>query len=118
MQSEKIKDLLVDAIDDLKGQEIRAIFVGDVTSVTDWMVVASGTSGRHVASIAEHVKTELKQSGCSALGIEGLESGEWVLVDFGSVVAHIMQPETRRFYDLESLWGVKPGRSSLIDADN
>lgn len=115
MQSEEIKNRVVEAIDDMKGLDIRSLHVGDITSVADWMVIASGTSNRHVKSLANNVRTELKDSGVVTLGTEGEETGEWVLVDFGDVIVHIMQPETRRFYDLESLWGVKPNLPA--DAD-
>ncbi len=108
MQAEDAKELIIDALDDLKAKDIRALYVGDVTSVADWMVIASGTSNRHVKSLGDHVNVKLKEQGVRPIGVEGEDSAEWMLVDFGDVVVHIMMPETRRFYDLESLWRVRP----------
>ena len=117
MQSEEIKKLVIEAVEDLKGQDVESLFVGDVTSVADWMVIASGTSNRHVKSLANQVSTSLKEKGVRPLGVEGEDSADWVLVDFGSVIVHLMLPETRRFYDLESLWGVKPLANPELDGE-
>jgi ribosome-associated protein len=97
--------LIVDALEDLKALDIRIVDVRGQTSVTDWLVIASGTSSRHVKSLADHVAQEMKvKHGISALGSEGADAAEWVLVDFDSVVLHVMQPPIREFYDLERLW--------------
>ena len=117
MHSDAIKDHVLTALDDLKAQDIKVLSVAEITSVADWMVVASGTSSRHIKSLANNVNIELKQLGVKPLGIEGEDSAEWVLVDFGAVVVHLMLPETRRFYDLESLWGVVPKASMAADSD-
>ena len=117
MESDAIKDLVSNAIDDLKGQDIKCLFVGDITSVSDWMVIASGTSNRHVKSIADNVAMQAKAENLTLLGREGEETAEWVLLDYGSVVVHLMLPDTRRFYDLESLWGVKPSAQVELDSD-
>ena len=117
MNNEALKDLIVEAIDDLKGQEVTSLYIGDVTSVADWMVIASGTSNRHVKSIANNVAFEAKKAGEPALGIEGEDEGEWVLIDFTDVVVHIMLPTTRKFYDLESLWKIKPANAQADDQD-
>ena len=96
---------IVDALEDLKALDIRIVDVRGQTSVTDWLVIASGTSSRHVKSLANHVAQEMKvKYGVGALGSEGADAAEWVLVDFDSVVLHVMQPPTREFYDLERLW--------------
>lgn len=116
MQSEDIKKAAEAAIDDMKGQDIVSLHVGDLTSVADWMVIASGTSNRHIKSLANNVSVELKSAGVKPLGIEGEDGAEWVLVDFGSVIVHLMLVETRKFYDLESLWGVRP--SASVDVEN
>ena len=104
MTSEALRDHVVAALEDLKGHDILTLKVADLTTITDYMVLVSGTSNRHVKSLAEHVALEAKKSGSPALGIEGDDVSEWVLVDFGDIVVHVMQPSIREFYDLESLW--------------
>lgn len=102
-------ETIVSALEDVKGQEISVLEVTELTDVTDYLVVASGTSGRQVKALAQNVIDECKVKGYRALGVEGLDGGEWVLVDFGDAVVHVMLPETRAFYDLEKLWSVRPG---------
>jgi len=106
MQTEALKQVALDALDGLKGTDIVAFDVRDMTSVTDYMIVASGTSDRHVKSLAGAVVQACKQAGVAPLGVEGEREGEWVLVDLGDVVVHVMQPRTREFYALEKLWSV------------
>ena len=108
MESEAILKLVVDALDDMKGNDIQTLAVGDISSIADFMVIASGTSNRHVKSLAENVELEAKKQGLRAIGVEGADSAEWILVDLGGVIVHIMLPATRAFYDLESLWTLKP----------
>lgn len=96
-----------EALDDLKALEPVFLDVRALTSVMDWLVVASGTSSRHVKSLADNVLMKAKEQGIRPLGVEGERVGEWVLVDFGDVVVHVMQPATRSFYDLERLWSVQ-----------
>jgi ribosome-associated protein len=86
--------------------------VKPLTSVADLMVVASGTSTRHVKSIADRVRERVKENGFMPLGVEGEEASEWVLVDLGDIIVHVMQPDTRRFYDLEKLWSMTPQDSA------
>lgn len=93
-----------EALDELKAVDITIMDVSAVTSAMDYMVIASGSSGRHAKSIAENVIEKSKKAGTCPLGVEGMVQPEWVLVDLGDIVVHIMQAETRRFYDLESLW--------------
>ena len=100
----QLKQFVIDKIDDLKGRDIIDLDVTGKSSVTDTMVVCSGNSKRHVVSIAEHVALEAKRAGNPALSIEGQDEGEWVLVDLGDVVVHVMQDQTRDFYQLEKLW--------------
>ena len=96
---------IVDALEDLKALDIRIVDVRGQTSVTDFLVIASGTSSRHVKSLADYVAQEMKaKHSVAALGSEGADAAEWVLVDFDSVVLHVMQPPIREFYDLERLW--------------
>lgn len=104
MQVDELKQMVITAIEDLKGEDIRELDVKGKTSVTDIMIIASGTSSRHVKSIANNVVIEAKQAGVKPLGVEGEEQGEWVLVDLGDIVVHVMQPHIREFYDLEKLW--------------
>ncbi|MDH5471519.1 MAG: ribosome silencing factor [Gammaproteobacteria bacterium] len=106
MQAKELKKLVIEAIEDLKGENIVEMDVTDKTSVTDVMIIVSGTSSRHVKSIANNVVEESKKAGIKPLGVEGDVQGEWVLVDLGDVVVHVMQPHIRDFYDLEKLWSV------------
>lgn len=104
MPSEELVKLVVAALEDLKAQDIISINVREKTSVTDFMVIASGTSSRHVKSLVDNVLEKVKEQGVRPLGSEGLDSGEWALLDLGDVVVHVMQVATRQFYDLERLW--------------
>jgi ribosome-associated protein len=105
-QEDKLLKLVVDALEELKGVDIRILDVSKLTSITDRMVVASGTSSRHVKSLADNVIRKTKQAGFRALGVEGEQAAEWVLVDLGDVVVHVMMPAVREFYALEKLWSV------------
>ena len=104
MQGEKIVELVIDALEDMKAVDIKTIDVTDRSNVTDFMVIATGTSRRHVKSAAENVQMVLKDNGLQPKGTEGADVSEWVLVDIGDVVVHVMMPDTRDFYDLEKLW--------------
>jgi ribosome-associated protein len=104
MKADKLKHLIVGALDDLKAVNTVTLDVTGLTDVMDCLVIASGTSNRHVKSLANNVSMEAKKQGVRPLGVEGDDAGEWVLVDFGDVVVHIMLPATRDLYDLERLW--------------
>jgi ribosome-associated protein len=106
MQADELKTIARQALEDRKGLNIVEFDVRDMTSVTDFMLIASGTSDRHVKSLADAVLVACKQAGVQPLGVEGEREGEWVLVDLGDVVVHVMQPRTREFYALEKLWSV------------
>ena len=95
------------ALDDLKAVEPVVLDVRELISVMDWLIVASGTSSRHVKSLSDSVIMKAKEQGVRPIGVEGERVGEWVLVDFGDVVVHVMQPAARSFYDLERLWSVQ-----------
>ncbi|WP_137820147.1 MULTISPECIES: ribosome silencing factor [unclassified Pseudomonas] len=104
MASEDLVKLAIAALEDIKAQDITTIDVREKTSVTDFMVIASGTSSRHVKSLVDNVLEKVKEKGVRPLGSEGLDTGEWALLDLGDVVVHVMQVATRQFYDLERLW--------------
>ena len=116
MTIDEIKQLAIDALEDLKAEDITVLDVRGKTTVTDWIIVASGTSSRHVKSIANNVIADAKKSGRPPLGSEGEEDGEWVLVDLGDVIVHVMQRQVREFYDLESLWRVDVAHRQEKDA--
>lgn len=106
MTIDALKKFAVDTLDDMKAEDITALDVRDKTTVTDWLIIATGSSSRHVKAIANTITTESKKAGNPPLGIEGENDGEWVLVDLGDVIVHVMQQQVREFYDLESLWSV------------
>jgi ribosome-associated protein len=108
MKASPLVKLVTHAMEDIKGLDLRVLDVRLLTTITDHMVVCTGTSNRHVKSIAENVLVKAKQQGYRPLGVEGLDAAEWVLVDLGDVVAHVMQAQTRAFYQLEKLWDVLP----------
>jgi ribosome-associated protein len=99
------KKLVITALEDIKAHDIVAIDVRKLTSIFDWIIVASAESGRQTKALARHVRDKLKESGSVIIGTEGEETGEWVLVDAGDVVTHVMQPAARQYYNLEELWG-------------
>ncbi|MEQ9546032.1 ribosome silencing factor [uncultured Marinobacter sp.] len=108
MQAEQLKDLVISALGEVKAQDVSVIDVRDRTSVTDYMVLASGTSNRHLKSLADSVIAEAKEQGVRASNVEGNNVSDWILVDLGDVVVHVMMPATREFYDLERLWRDAP----------
>jgi ribosome-associated protein len=97
--------IAVAALEDIKGKEITVMNVGHLTSLFDKMIVASGDSTRHVKSLADNVRDKLKEAGADIIGVEGEQVGEWVLVDAGDIVVHVMHPTVRAHYNLEELWG-------------
>jgi len=99
------KKLVVSALEDIKAHDIQAIDVRRLTSIFDWIIVASADSARQTKALARHVRERLKESGAAIVGTEGEDSAEWILVDAGDVVAHVMQPAVRQYYNLEELWG-------------
>ena len=101
-----LKAVAIAALEDLKGLDITVIDVTKQTDVTDYMIVATGTSNRHVKSLANNVIEEMLKRDIKPHGVEGLEDGEWVLVDLVDVVVHIMLSQTRKFYDIERLWSM------------
>ena len=108
MNSENLCALVVAALVDIKAQDIIELDVRDMTKVTDYMVVASGTSNRHVRALVENVAEEARKSGHRPIGVEGESGGEWVLLDLQDVLVHVMLPKVREFYNLEKLWSIVP----------
>lgn len=106
MDSLAVKELAEAALDDLKAVNVEVLDVSSLTDVMEYLVVASGTSNRHVKSLADSVIVAAKKAGVPPLGVEGQDAGEWVLVDLAGVVVHVMLPATRAFYDIERLWSV------------
>ncbi len=104
MNSEQVKDQVIDALEDVKGQDIKVMDIADISDFADFMIVVSGTSDTHVKALARSASDKLRTAGVKPLNEDGSEVGEWVLVDFGDVVLHVMRPEVRAYYDLEKLW--------------
>ena len=106
MQVEALRDLVQNTLEDMKAVDIQVLDVREKTSITDYFIVATGTSDRHVKACAETVTFKAKQAGETALGHEGFEEGEWALIDLNGVVVHVMQARVRDFYQIERLWSV------------
>lgn len=116
MTEDVLVQLVIDALEDLKGADIIELDVRGVTTIADWMIIASGNSDRHVKSLAENVRRRASEAGVKVLGVEGENEGDWVLIDLGEVIVHVMLPRVRDFYALEKLWRVDAGRDARADA--
>jgi len=117
MNSEQLCTLIVDALDDVKAQDIIRLDVRRMTSVTDFMIVASGTSNRHVKALVDNVSEKAREAGHKPIGVEGEEGGEWVLLDLQDALVHVMLPKVREFYNLEKLWSFgSAGDLAVTDA--
>ncbi|MCL2918071.1 ribosome silencing factor [Shewanella litorisediminis] len=104
MRSEELKQFVVDKIEDLKARDLVVLDVSKHSNITDYMVICSGTSKTHVRAIAENLLSKAREANITILGSEGRDTSEWVLVDLGEVILHVMQEQTRDFYQLEKLW--------------
>lgn len=111
-ETQQLVDVTQNALDDLKAKDVLTLDVRSLTSLADVMIIASGTSSRHVKSLADNVVKMVKEAGLKPLGMEGERDGDWILIDLAGVIVHVMQPATRAFYDLERLW--TPGASGHI----
>lgn len=105
MQPEEVRDAAVAALEDAKAHDIKVMEVTGLTDITDYMILATGTSSRHVKSVADRLVDAMKKLDQRPLGIEGTEDSEWILIDVDDAIVHIMQADAREFYDLEKLWG-------------
>lgn len=108
MNGEQLSRLVVAALGDVKGLDIVRLDVRDMTSVTDYMILASGTSKRHVQALADNVARKARAAGHRPAGVEGEDGGEWVLLDLEDALVHVMLPKVRAFYNLEKLWSLSP----------
>ncbi len=108
MGSEELCDLVVDALEEIKAVDVVTLDVRKMTTVTDWMIVASGTSSRHVKALIDNVTEKAKAAGHRPAGVEGEAGSEWVLLDLQDALVHVMLPKVREFYNLEKLWSIAP----------
>lgn len=114
MHIDTLKNLAIEALEELKARDITQLDVSKLTEVTDLMLIASGTSTRHVAALAQNLVEKAKADGLHPRGVEGGENADWVLVDLGDIVVHVMLPEARALYDLERLWADLPNDAGAI----
>lgn len=120
MTPEALRNLIVEALEHKKGRDVVTMDVTAISDVTDYMIVVSGTSNRHVKALVDQVVEAASMAGLAPLGVEGRDTNEWVLVDMGDALVHVMQAETRDFYDLERLWSELPadaGRTSFAKGE-
>jgi len=108
MNSKQLSDLVVQALEEVKAKDIVKLDVRNLTTVTDYMIVASGTSNRHVKALADAVSDKSRKAGHKPAGIEGAAGSEWVLLDLQDTLVHVMLPRVREFYNLEKLWSLSP----------
>jgi ribosome-associated protein len=113
MELRKLQRVIVDALEDVKAQDIRVFDTSGLSDLFDRVVIATGSSNRQTRSLALSVQEDVEANGGEVISIEGLETGEWVLVDCGDVIVHILQPMLRAYYQLEGMWGAKPVRVKL-----
>jgi len=113
MDLKKLQRVVIDALEDVKAQDIQVYNTTELTGLFDRVVIASATSNRQSRALAASVRDKVKERGGGVISVEGEDTGEWVLVDLGDVVVHIMQPSIRAYYNLEEIWGGKPVRVKL-----
>ena len=117
MDIRKLQRVIVDALEDVKAQDIKVFNTSHLTALFDRVIVASGTSNRQTKALASSVREGVKEAGGDIISTEGEDIGEWVLVDCGDAIVHILQPALRQYYNLEEIWGDKPVRIKLSTPD-
>ncbi len=110
MDIRKLQKIVVSALEDIKGKDIEVINTTKLTSMFDRLIIATGDSNRQVKSLARNVQDKVREAGGEIVSTEGEDAGEWVLVDIGDVVVHVMQPSVRAYYNLEELWQATPAQ--------
>lgn len=110
MKATKLRDFAVKTVEDMKGQDIVTLDIQKLSTIADYMLVVTGTSTRHVKSIADELSKRAKEQGIAIKGLEGATQAEWILLDLGDVIVHVMQAPVRKLYDLEALWSMSPGK--------
>jgi ribosome-associated protein len=108
MQVEAIKHAAIEALEEIKARDITVLDVRKMTSLFDFMIIASAESTRQTRALVNNVQDKLRELGARVQGVEGEQSGEWVLIDLGEIIVHVMQPAVRAYYNLETLWGGRP----------
>jgi ribosome-associated protein len=116
LKGKALLDAVVQSLDDDKAQDVVVIELSGKSDMADYLVVASGTSGRQVVAIAGHLRDRLKQAGLSGVGVEGMSQGDWVLVDGGDVIVHLFRPEVRAFYNIEKMWGAERPAPTVLES--
>ena len=116
MRLNRLQHTAVTALEDIKARDITVLDVRKLTSLYDSLIIASADSTRQVKALAQHVRDKLKEAGATIIGVEGEDSGEWVLIDAGDIVVHVMQPTVRAYYNLEELWAPPRGKTARAAA--
>lgn len=106
MQVDALEKLVVTSIEDLKGTDIKVLNTEGITAIADRMIICSGRSSTHIKSIADNVVKNAKENNIKVYGLEGTKNSEWVLIDLGDIIVHVMHPSTRDYYNLEALWDI------------
>ena len=114
MNDEALIDMVIKTLNEAGALDMKVFEVGKLTSIADYMIIVSGQSSRQVSAMADKLTLAAKQHKQPPLGVEGKDQGQWALVDLGDIIVHIMQPETRAYYQLEKLWGIEAGRAETL----
>lgn len=117
MDIRKLQKIVVSALEDIKAKEIEVINTTRLTALFDRIVIASADSGRQTRALARNVQDKVREAGGQVVSVEGEDTGEWVLVDLGAIVVHVMQPAVRSYYNLEELWATTPARRRKLVAE-